>query len=403
MKTKSNMAKDTKLTLAACYFGIFTQATVANLPPLFYVLYNQRLMLPMELIAIFPFIFFAVQIAVDSSFSKVIEKIGYRFTAILADLFSISGLVLLGLTPLFSSAVVCVIISTVLCAIGSGIIEITGSPLIEALPGDGKTAAMSLLHSFYCWGHLFVVLFSTLFFNIFGEGRWYVLPLIFAIVPAVGIVLFCLIEKLQTLEDGGRSNKFSDFGKNALFPLLFLLMICAGAGEQAVGQWASFFAEQGLNVSKTTGDLLGTSAFALCMAAARTFFGIKGEKIDLKKALTVSAITLTAAYLLTSLSPLPALSLVGIGLCGLAVGIFWPGILSLAGQSGLGGGTLMFALLALGGDIGCTLGPSFAGEIAAATDVSIGILSGTVFPILAVILLVLYKRKTDENKRLKGV
>lgn len=396
------MTKDTKLTIAACYFGIFTQAAVANLPPLFYVLYNQRLNIPMELIAIFPLIFFAVQIAVDSLFSKLIEKIGYRFTAILADLFSMTGLILLGLTPLFSSDVVCVIASTVLCAIGSGIIEITASPLIEALPGDGKTAAMSLLHSFYCWGHLFVVLFSTLFFNIFGEIRWYVLPLIFALVPAVGIVLFSLIGKLHTLEESGRSNKFSDFGINALFPLLFLLMICAGAGEQAVAQWASFFAEQGLNVSKTTGDLLGTSAFALCMAAARTFFGIKGEKINLNKSLTVCALSLTAAYLLTSLSPVPALSLVGIGLCGLAVGIFWPGILSLAGQSGLSGGTLMFALLALGGDIGCTLGPSVAGEIAAATNVSVGILSGTVFPVLAIILLAVYKRKTDKNAQLKG-
>lgn len=399
-KNHNAFARDERLTVAACYFGIFTQAAVANLPPLFYVLYTQRLGLSVGLIALFPFIFFAIQIVVDAVFSKIVSKIGYRTTAILADAFSATGLILLGLTPLFETSTAIVICSTVLCAVGSGMVEITASPLIEALPGEGKTSAMSLLHSFYCWGHLFVVLFSTLFFNIFGEERWFVLPLIFAAVPAVGIILYSSITKIYTLEENGCSNSFSDFGKNALFPLLFLLMVCAGAGEQAVAQWASFFAEQGLKVSKTTGDLLGTSAFALCMAAARTFFGIKGEKIDLIKALSACAAVLAAAYLLTALSPLPVLSLIGIALCGLAVGIFWPSVLSLAGKSGLGGGTLMFALLALGGDIGCTIGPSIAGEIAAVSSVSIGILSGTIFPLAAIVLLAIYKNKSKQNSHL---
>jgi len=398
------MNRDAKLTIAACYFGSFTQAAVANLPPLFYVLYNEKLGLPLELIALFPTIFFGLQIIIDGLFSKLIDKIGYKLTATAADCMAVVGLVLLGLTPVFPSPAAIIVVSTVICAIGSGIIEITTSPLIEALPGDGKSAAMSLLHSFYCWGHLFVILASTLFFALFGHDKWYILPFIFSCIPATGAVLYLCIGKLRTLEEDGHSNKFADFGKNSLFAILFALMICAGAGEQVVSQWASFFAEKGLNISKAAGDLLGTSAFALCMASARTFFGVKGDKLNLSKSLLVCGVVLVLSYLLTALSPIPALSLAGVALCGLSVGIVWPCVLSLAGESGLNGGTLMFALLALGGDIGCTIGPAVSGEIIAKSGLHSGILIGAIFPVISVILLVVYRsliKKKAQNKPLE--
>ncbi len=382
--------RDVKLTVAACYFGSFTQAAVANLPPLFYVLFNERLGMPLELIALFPTVFFGIQILIDALFSKIVFKIGYRLTAIFSDVISAVGLIVLGLSPFFSNPVATIFISGVLCAVGSGIIEITTSPLIEALPGDGKSSAMSFLHSFYCWGYLFVVLFTTGFFALFGKDYWFVLCFIFAVIPVSGGILYSLIGKLTTLEENGCSAKFSEFGKNALFLILFLLMICAGAGEQVVAQWASYFAEKGLNVSKTVGDLLGTSTFALCMALSRTFFGFICKKTGIRNALIVSVCALIVSYLVTALSPIPALSLIGIAACGISVGILWPATLSLAGESKLNGGTLMFALLALAGDIGCTVGPSVAGEISAATNINVGILSGVVFPVVALILLIVY-------------
>lgn len=392
--------RDIKLTVAACYFGTFTQATVAGLPPLFYSLYNEQLGLPLQLITLFPTLFFGLQIIIDGLFSGVVAKIGYKRTAMLADAFSTLGLILLGFTPLFPSPTAVIFISTVLCAIGSGLIEITASPLIEALPNDNKSSAMSFLHSFYCWGYLFVILLTTGFFALFGKEKWFVLPFVFALIPIIGGTLYIPIKRIVTLEEQG-SVKFSSFGKNSLFILLFLMMMCAGAGEQVVSQWASFFVEKGLGISKTLGDLFGTSAFALCMALARTFFGAKTHKSDICKSLLISVIILAAAYFLTALSPVPAISVIGVGLCGLSVGILWPCTLSLAGESGLNGGTLMFALLALAGDIGCTLGPTLAGEISAATSINVGLLAGVIFPVINVILLIVYKsahkKKITEN------
>lgn len=392
--------RDIKFTIAACYFGAFTQAAVAGLPPLFYSLYNEQLGLSLQLIALFPTLFFGLQIIIDGLFSGVVAKIGYKRTAMLADAFSMLGLILLGFTPLFPSPTAVIFISTVLCAIGSGIIEITASPLIEALPNDNKSSAMSFLHSFYCWGYLFVILLTTGFFALFGKEKWFVLPFVFALIPIIGGMLYIPIKRIVTLEEQG-SVKFSSFGKNSLFVLLFLMMVCAGAGEQVVSQWASFFVEKGLGISKTLGDLFGTSAFALCMALARTFFGAKTHKSDICKSLLISVIILAAAYLLTALSPVPAISVIGVGLCGLSVGILWPCTLSLAGESGLNGGTLMFALLALAGDIGCTLGPTLAGEISAATSINVGLLAGVIFPVINMILLIVYKsahkKKITEN------
>ena len=384
--------KDVKRTFLACYSGIFTQAAVLNLPPLFYVIYTTDLALSLSFVAILPTLIFGLQIIVDATFSKLIAKIGYKKTAVFADTFSIIGLTILGLTPFLNAPEVTIICSTVLCAVGSGMIEITTSPLIEALETENKSATMSLMHSFYCWGHFAVVILTTAFLWAFGKNYWFILPFIAAIIPILSACFYLSIKKIHTLEEQGCSNKFSDFGKNKIFFLLVGLMICAGASEQNIAQWASYFAEEGLNVSKSFGDLLGTSLFALFMALARTFFGVIGKKLSLKKALILASAGLTVAYLITALSPLPALSLAGLALCGVFVGITWPGVLSLSGESGLKGGTLMFALLSLGGDIGCTLGPTLVGEIANAASINYGVLSGTVFPVVMFILLLIYSR-----------
>lgn len=381
--------KDVKRTFLACYSGAFTQAAVLNLPPLFYVIYNTKLGLSLSLIALLLTMVFGIQIFIDLAFSRVISKIGYKKAAVAANLFCVAGLIVLGLTPLFDQPQLSIVCSTLFSAIGAGMIEITTSPLLEALQTENKSAAMSLLHSFYCWGHFVIVIATTAFLWIFGQDKWFIMPLITAIVPLLSTCFYLSIGKIKTLEDQGCSNKFSDFGKNKTFVLLVLLMLCAGACEQNIAQWASYFAEKGLNVSKTLGDLWGTSLFALFMAVSRTLFGFVGKKISLKKSLLVCSIGLIFAYLITALSPLPFMSLAGLALCGLFVGIAWPGIISLPGESGLKGGTLMFALLSLGGDLGCTLGPTLVGELAAVLDINKGVLIGTAFPIIMCVLMII--------------
>ncbi len=384
---------DRTKTIAACYLGLFTQAAVINLSPLFYAIYTTDLNLPLSLIAILPMVVFGIQIFIDALFSRFIAKLGYKFTAVMADTLCIVGLICLGFIPFVGNKTITLIISTVLCSIGSGIIEITTSPLIEALSSDEKSGAMSFLHSCYCWGHFFIVLLTTAFLSIFGKENWYILPLLTALIPLTGGLIYLSIKKLHTLEDEGCSNSFKDFGKNGIFILLILLMICAGAGEQGIAQWASYFAEKGLNVSKSVGDLAGVCLFAFFMALSRTGYGILGKKLNLTKTLTISAAGLALSYLLTAISPISVLSLAGIALCGLFVGVMWPGVLSLAGESKLNGGTLMFALLALGGDIGCTLGASIVGEVSANSSMNIGILVGMLFPSLMFILMFIYGKK----------
>ena len=391
---------DVKRTVFACYLGIFTQAAVLNLSPLFYAVYTTEYNIPLSLVALLPTLVFGLQIIIDAFFSRIAAKLGYKKTAVLADAACVIGLVILGLTPFFTYPAVAVICSSVLCAFGSGIIEITTSPLIEALETENKSSAMSLLHSFYCWGHFLIVLATTAFLWIFGKQNWFIVPFIAALIPLFSALTYLSIKKIRTLEEKGCSNRFSDFGKNKVFFLLVALMICAGAGEQSVAQWASYFAEKGLNVSKSTGDLLGTSLFALFMAIARTAYGILGKKIPLKKALIACSCGLAAAYLITALAPLPVISLAGLALCGACVGIAWPGVLSLAGESNLNGGTLMFALLSLGGDIGCTLGPTLVGEVSSFAGLNFGILCGTVFPVIMIVLLLSLPKKTAELKPL---
>lgn len=392
---------DVKKTTLACYASLLTQAVVINLSPLLYAIFNMRLGLSTATIAILSTLTFALQMLIDAAFSPLIYKIGYKTTALLADFFGIAGLVTLGLSHFFGGGTM-IIIGILVGSVGSAMIEVVASPLLEALPNDKKSASMSLLHSFYCWGHLFVVLFVTAYLFVFGEENWFILPFVLVLVPLVNALLFLSIKKLTTLEDGGASNKFSSFGKNKYFIMLMVLMICAGASEQGIAQWASYFAEVGLGVQKSVGDLLGTSLFALFMALARTLFGVKGHKLDVSRSLIFCGGGLIFSYLLAALSPVPALSLAGIALCGLFVGITWPGTLSLSGESGLGGGTLMFALLALGGDIGCTLGPAVVGGLNSATgNANLSILAGTFFPVLLTVTAILYftQKRKDENKK----
>jgi fucose permease len=273
------------------------------------------------------------------------------------------------------------VIVVVINAIGGGLLEVIISPIVEALPNENKTAAMSLLHSFYCWGYVGVILLSTLYFNTIGIENWRYLPMLWALIPLGNMFLFSVVPVRTMIGEHETPVPLRTLFTKKTFLLFFLIMICAGASEQAMSQWASFFAEAGLKVSKTTGDLLGPCAFAVLMGASRVFFGIRQEAIKLTRVLMGAGLLCVLSYLVTVFSPFPLLSLAGCAVCGLSVGIMWPGTFSLASKLFPRGGTAMFALLALAGDAGCASGPGLVGLVMNATTLKTGLLLAIIFPL----------------------
>ena len=369
-------------TLYASYLGYITQAIVNNLAPLLFVVFQQEFQISVAQIGFLVTFNFSVQILTDLVAAKYVEKWGYKPSILAAHVFSVVGLVGLGVFPdLFGNAYVGLLAAIAIYAVGGGLIEVLVSPIVEALPLDGKSAAMSLLHSFYCWGHGAVVLLSTLFFRIAGTENWRLLTLLWAAVPLLNLFLFAGAP-IRVLTEEGASLPVKKLFSSRLFWLLFVLMLCSGASEQAMSQWSSYFAETGLKVSKTVGDLLGPCLFAVLMGLSRAFYGVQGNRIPLKKFISVSSVVCIFSYLLAVFAPVLVLSLVGCGICGLSVGIMWPGVFSLAAEYCPQGGTAMFALLALAGDVGCAGGPSVVGTVSGAFGGALkaGLLAAILFP-----------------------
>ena len=382
----------------ASYFGYITQAIVNNLGPLLFLTFQRRFGVSLSSLTLLVSLNFGVQLLVDMAAVRHVDRIGYRAAAVAASIFSTVGLVSLGVLPFALPAYMGLVIATVINAVGGGLLEVIISPIVEALPNNNKAAAMSLLHSFYCWGYVGVILLSTLYFNLAGITNWRYLPMLWALIPLGNIFLFSLVP-LRTLtgEDNTPLPARTLFTKSS-FLLLLLIMICSGASEQAMSQWASFFAEAGLKVSKTTGDLLGPCAFAFLMGTVRIFFGLKQETIKLTRVLTGAGVLCIASYLVTVFSPFPLLSLAGCAVCGFSVGIMWPGTLSLASKIFPRGGTAMFAILALAGDAGCASGPGLVGLVMNATTLKTGLLTAIIFPLLLACGIGLLKARSDKNK-----
>lgn len=370
-------------TLTACYTGYAVQAIVNNFAPLLFLTFQSTYGISLSKITLLITVNFLTQLVVDILSAGFVDKVGYRASAITAHVFALTGLAGLAFLPdltadPFAGLLICVAVY----AVGGGLLEVLLSPIVEALPMKNKEKAMSMLHSFYCWGHVAVVLLSTLFFLIFGIDNWKILALLWAAVPAVNLIAFTKVPLCSLISGDEEGLPFTGLIRRPLFWIFMAVMTCAGASEQAVSQWASSFAEQGLGVTKTIGDLAGPMLFAICMGSSRFLYGLFGDKIALKKAMTASAVLCIASYFIISLSPVPALSLIGCGICGFSVGIMWPGTFSMGAASLKGGGTTMFALFALAGDLGCGGGPSFVGFISDASGggLSFGILCAVVFP-----------------------
>ncbi len=386
--------KKYSLTLTACYVGYVIQAMVNNLSPLLFVQFKRQFALDSAMLSFIIFINFGLQIIVDSLSAKITEKIGYRAGAILAQVFSCTGLVCLGVLPNVINPFAGIITATVLMAIGGGFVEVILSPVIEALPLGNKSGAMCFLHSFYCWGHIFTVLAATIYFNLFTIDAWRYLPVALAVIPLLNCITFAVCP-LETLEGDETPSSYKSIFTMRGFWLFPVLILASGAAEQAIAQWASDFAEIGLGVDKTLGDVFGTCLFALGMALSRTVYGVLGEKIDLKKAFVLCGGLLIGSYLLAALSPSAGLSLAGIAFGGVFVGLLWPGLYAVAGQAYPKGGTKMFGVLALFGDIGCTVGPTLTGLVS--NDIKTGLLFATCFPVIVFICSVALIKKTKKN------
>ncbi len=384
-KEGSRLKVSYKMTTLACYTGYVMGATVNCLPPLLYSAYHTRLGISLPLIGFLITLNFMVQIFVDLGSATVVRRIGYRPFAILGELFGVLGLLSLGLLPsILPSPYLGLVIGTVLAAIGSGLNEVIISPIVEAIPSEHKTGSMALLHSFYCWGHVAVVLLSTLYFRLMPDSLTMQLPILWALIPTFGLVLFTFVPicTMDEAGEGGMSAK--SLLRLPLFYLFCILMLAGGAAELSIGQWSSFFAEEALGVSKTVGDLLGPCLFAVLMGLGRVFFGIFGDRLDLRLALAASSLLAILCYLTAALSPLPVVALIGCAASGLAVAIMWPGVLSLGAQLIPRGGTVMFVLFALGGDLGCTAGPGLVSLIAndSAGGIRRGLLCSLIFPVV---------------------
>ena len=390
----SNTKKYRK-TLIACYLGFVTQAICANFAPLLFITFHNTYGITFASLALISTVFFLTQLIVDLACAKIVDYIGYRTCVVAAEVTSGLGLAGLAFIPeITPSPFIGIIISVIIYAIGSGLTEVLVSPIVEACPFENKEGMMSLLHSFYCWGWVGVVLGSTLFFTIFSIDNWRVLAVIWSIIPFYNIYNFATCPIEQLVEDG-ESMTMGQLFKTRLFWLFIVLMVCAGSSEIAMAQWASAFVESALHISKTIGDLLGPCAFAICMGISRVLYGKYGEKVDLTVFMAGSGIMCLACYLLAGLATLPFLGLIGCALCGFTVGIMWPGSISISSRVLPKGGTAMFALLALAGDLGGAVGPAIIGNISqsAGENLQVGVLSGIGFPIGLVICVVLVRKK----------
>ncbi len=392
-----------KKTLTACYLGFVTQAISANFTPLLFLTFKGTYGISLEKIAMIPLVFYLTQLLVDLAATKFADRLGYRICVVFSQILSAVGLVLMAILPdIFPSPFIGILISVVLYAIGSGLIEVLVSPIVEACPFENKEGAMSLLHSFYCWGAVGVILGSTLFFSVFGIENRRILTVIWAVVPLYNTFNFITCP-IELLTPDGESMGIKNLLRTPIFWLMIILMVCSGASEATMAQWSSAFTESALGVSKTVGDLAGPCAFAVFMGISRMLYGRFSERLNLTKTMLGCGILCVACYLLASLSALPFLGLMGCALCGFAVGIMWPGSISLSSKKCPRGGTAMFAFLALAGDLGGMTSPSIVGAVseAAGGDLKAGLLIATAFPIaLVLVLLVLSGARSTRQKEM---
>lgn len=403
-----------RATRAACCSAYFVQSVVVNLPPLFFVIYQEKFGISYSLLSLLIFISFATQLLVDLFSAKFSSKLNHRAAMCVSSASCFIGLVLLGILPNAVGSFVSLLIPTVIYSVGAGITDVFASPISENLPSKQKSLAMSFLHSFFCWGQMATVIVSTLVLSVIGNDTWYMIPLAWSILPLINFFVFLRVEIIEP-QASDETLELKELLCKRSFIVAMILMLCAGASEIVISQWSSLFAETGLNVNKALGDIFGPCMFAFMMGCGRMLYGIFGAKLDLKKTIAASSALCVAAYLITSLSPVPWIALAGCALCGISVSLMWPGVLSMVSKKYHANVTAVFAVLAICGDLGCAIGPSIAGAMANAKslfpsiamgDLSFGILCCTIFPIAMLIATPFFdgksKAKADISEESNG-
>lgn len=394
-------------TKIACYTGYFVQAIINNLASLFYVIFQNEFGLSYTKISTLILINFVSQIFVDFASVKIIRKLGYRVSIIFAHIFATAGLILLGILPrAMGNHYIGLIIPIIIYAIGSGLIEVLISPIIEGLPLSNKSGEMALLHSFYCWGQAAVVLVTTFAVKFVGSENWIYMPMLWALVPFINMFAFFRVPIVPPVPEGEEEMSIGELFKKSEFVTCAALMLCSGASEIAMAQWASTFAEKSLGVDKFTGDLLGPCLFAVLMGSGRVIFGYLGDRLNIRKVLSACSFICLAAYLITTLIPHPFISLIGCGLCGIGASTMWPAVLSLAAKLFPSGGTAMFSMLAMFGDFGCSLGPWITGKLSdfavASSSITMEPLKfGLIFCVFFQIVMLILLNCTRPMKRIK--
>ncbi len=391
------MKKNYRKTLLACYLGFITQAIAANFAPLLFLKFHTDYGIPLGKIALIPTAFFFTQLLIDLFCAKFVDRIGYRTSVVLSEITSALGLAGLAVLPdAFADPFIGVMVCVVIYAIGSGLIEVVGSPIVEACPFENKDTVMSTLHSFYCWGSVGVILLSTLFFSVFGIAHWKWLACLWALVPLYNIYNFatCPIERLT---EEGKGMTVGQLFQTPIFWIAIVLMVCAGASELSMAQWASAYTEAALGFSKTVGDLAGPCLFAVTMGISRTIYGKYGTKMNLSRFMVFSGALCLCCYLLASLSAQPMVGLIGCIFCGFSVGIMWPGTISIISPRLPRGGTALFAMLAMAGDLGGAFGPSLVGAVTqqAGDNLQAGMLVGSIFPFILIVAVILLEKKRN--------
>ncbi len=387
--------KPYKKTILACFGAFISQAIIVNFAPLLFLTFQSTYSIPLEEITLLVMVNFITQLITDLVASKYASRLGYRFCFVLAHIFCGVGLISMAFLPELINPFFALILSTCIYAIGGGLIEVMANPILEACPIENKSGIMSLMHSFYCWGVVAVVILSTLFFGVIGIHNWKTLSCLWSIIPLANALLIAKSPIYSIAEETKDRANYKELFTQKVFWLVIIIMICSGAAELTVSQWASTFVEKGLNLDKTMGDLLGVCGFSVFMGIARVLYAKYSTHISLITVIAVSAVLCVISYILIGLSSVPMLSLIGCMLCGFSVGVFWPGTISLASQKVKSGGTTMFALCAFGGDIGCSLGPALAGFMTGAfgDNMQLGIFSSVTFPILMLVSLLLLKKE----------
>ena len=388
------MSKSYAPTKAACYVGYIVQAIVNNFLPILFIVFQNNYGLSYEELGRIIFINFFVQLFADLATPKIVDLIGYKGSSILCHALAAFGLTLMSVLPsVMSNTYFAIIICVIICAFGSGIIEVCISPMVELLPTKNKAANMAFLHSFYCWGQAITVIGTTVLIKLFGFTYWNFVPLIWAVIPFLNIFAFLKVDVIEPKNEKQTTAK--ELFKTREFVCFLIFMICAGASEISMAQWASMFAQQGLGVSKVVGDLLGPCAFAILMGSGRIFYGHFSKRFSVRKSLIINNILCIICYVLVGICNIPAVSLIACALCGFTVSLSWPGTYSLAVNRFKNGGTFMFSMFALGGDLGCSVGPWVLGAVADAATLNIGFIACAAFPLIMLLVAVFLLKEKD--------